>query len=243
VSVNMAYEDVAADAQEKIKRIASRLRGIPHRSYVRRGQIWPNLRGIATEGGIDLLVVGSHGRTGLGKLLLGSVAEDVLRHASCPVLTVGPRVSGRAKLPEFDDGELAPPDLELREIIYATSFTPASLAAAQVAIELAEEFDSRLTLLHVREDYANLEDRARPIDDEKEQLRAMVPKDAALAYAPEVVMEFGSAWRCIVNKAAEEEADLIVLGAHRAAGTTHVPWSTVHQVVAHASCPVLTVRE
>ena len=54
-------------------------------------------------------------------------------------------------------------------------------------------------------------------------------------------MEFGSASECIVNTAAEREADLIVLGAHPADGTTHLPWSTVHQVVARATCPVLTV--
>src|SRR5208283_3842391 len=158
VSVNMAYEDVAADAQEKIKRIASRLRGIPHRSYVRRGQIWPNLRGIATEGGIDLLVVGSHGRTGFGKLLLGSVAEDILRHASCPVLTVGPKVAGHDKLPDYVNHkrDLAPSELDLRQILFATNFAQNAASIAQTAVSLAEEFEAQLTVMHVIEDYAEL---------------------------------------------------------------------------------------
>jgi nucleotide-binding universal stress UspA family protein len=69
----------------------------------------------------------------------------------------------------------------------------------------------------------------------------LVPKGAALAYAPEIVMEFGSAPKCILKIAAEREADLIVLGAHPADLTTHLPWSTVHEVVAHAPCAVLTV--
>jgi len=69
----------------------------------------------------------------------------------------------------------------------------------------------------------------------------LVPKDASLAYAPEIVMEFGQASECILNTAAEREADLIVLGAHPADVTAHLPWSTVHRVVAHAACPVLTV--
>jgi len=244
VSMGTLYEDANTDAQQKVQRVTSRLGDIPHRSYVRHGQVWTNLRSIVAENGVDLIVVGTHGRTGLGKLLLGSVAEDILRHAPCPVLTVGPKVRGRARLPEFHGKvrELAPLELELQQIVYATNFTPASLLVAPFAIGLAEEFESRLTLMHVIEDYQNLSSRPGPIEDGVQRLQAVVPKDAMLAYAPEVVMEFGSAWECIVNTAAEREADLIVLGAQPAAGTTHLPWSTVHRVVAHATCPVLTVR-
>ena len=242
VSVGSVYEDAHTEAQAKIQEVASRLGEIPHRTYVRHGQVWTNLSSIVAENGIDLIVVGTHGRTGLGKLLLGSVAEDILRHVPCPVLTVGPGVCGRAKLPEFHNKgrELAPAELELRHIVYATNFTPQSLTVAPVAVALAEEFEGRLTLMHAIEDYANLGTRPGPIEDGVRQLQAVVPKDAALAYAPEIVMEFGSAWQCIVNAAAERQADLIVLGA-RPAGTAHLP-STVHRVVAHATCPVLTVR-
>jgi nucleotide-binding universal stress UspA family protein len=95
--------------------------------------------------------------------------------------------------------------------------------------------------MHVLEDYSNLEERPGPIEDGVRRLQAMVLKDAALAYVPEIVMEFGSPWQCIVNKGGECDADLIVSGAHPADGTSHLAWSTVHQVAAHASCPVLTV--
>jgi len=243
VSVGTLYEDAHTEAQEKIKQITTRLGAIPNRTYVRHGQVWRNLSGIVAENGIDLIVVGTHGRTGLGKLLLGSVAEDILRHAPCPVLTVGPGVCGRAKLPEFhgQGGELAPAELELQHILYATNFAPASLMVAPIAISMAEEFRARLTLMHVIEDYADLDNRPGPIESGVRELQAVVPEDAALAYAPEIVMEFGSAWECIVNAAAEREADLIVLGARPGDGTTRVPWSTVHRVVANATCPVLTV--
>jgi nucleotide-binding universal stress UspA family protein len=176
-------------------------------------------------------------------LLLGSVAEDILRHAPCPVLTVGPKVSGRAKLPEFeDDGrDLAPVDLGLRQILYATNLTPASLSVAPVALGLAEEFESRLALMHVFESYPNLKSKPGPIEAGVQQLQALVRKDSALAYVPEIVMEFGSAPKCIVKIATEREADLIVLGARPADLTTRLPWTTVHEVVAHAPCPVLTV--
>lgn len=143
VSVGTIYEDAHTDAQEKLQQLTTRLGKIPFRSYVRHGQVWTNLSTIVAENKIDLIVVGTHGRTGLGKLLLGSVAEDILRHAPCPVLTVGPRVQGHARLPEFQTRgrELAPVELELQNILYATSLTPASLAVAPVAIALATDFE------------------------------------------------------------------------------------------------------
>lgn len=243
VAIGALYEDASTVAKEKIDKIRGQLSGISMRSYVRHGRVWENLSDIVDENEIDLIVVGTHGRTGLGKIVLGSVAEDILRHAPCPVLTVGPKVSGRAKLPEFNvqAPTLAPVDLELQNVLYAANFTDASLRVAPVAIDLAEEFGARLTLIHVLENYSILDAKSRPIEDAVRQLQALVPKNA-VAYVPEVIIEFGSPWQAIVNKAAERDADLIVLGAQAGSGTTHLPWSTVHQVVARATCPVLTVR-
>jgi nucleotide-binding universal stress UspA family protein len=237
------YENADSVALAKVHGVTSRLGELPCRTYVRHGNPWKNLSSIVAENEIDLIVVGTHGRTGLGKLLLGSVAEDILRHAPCPVLTVGPYVRGRAKLPELPGKgrSVAPVELELECIVYAASFSPASVAVAPVAIELAKEFDARLTLLHVIENYAKLGTRPGPIEEGVRRLQEMVPKDAALAYTPEVVMEFGLVPDGILNTAAEREADLIVLGARTENGSTHLPGSTVHRVVAHATCPVLTV--
>ena len=245
VSMGTIYEDAHTEAQEKLQKVANRLDGIPLLTYVRHGQVWKNLEGIIAEKDIDLLVVGTHGRGGVGKLLLGSVAEDILRHAPCPVLTVGPNISGRAKLPVYPgkSRDLAPVDLELERIVYATSFAPASVTVAPVAVMLAEEFESKLTLMHVFEEYTQLDSRPGPIEEGLRHLQELVPKDNKLAYAPETVMEFGPAADVIVRVAAEREADLIVLGAHPAGGTTHLPWSTVHKVVTYATCPVLTMRE
>jgi nucleotide-binding universal stress UspA family protein len=243
VSVGTLYEDAHNDAQEKIQRITTRLEGIPHRTYVRHGQVWTNLSSIVKENAIDLIVVGSRGRTGLEKILLGSVAEDIMRHLPCPVLTVGPKVAGRAKLQEFQTKgrELAPVELELRQIVFATNFTTGSMIVAPVAVGLAEQFRAQLTLMHVIEQYADWDTRPGPIEDGVQKLQALVPKDASLAYPPEIMVEFGTASECILDTAAERDADLIVLGARPADGATHLPWSTVHRVVAHAACPVLTV--
>lgn len=246
VSLSTIYEDAHTEAKEKLDQISGRLEGISHRNYVRHGQVWENLAGIVQDEKIDLIVLGTHGRTGLGKLLLGSVAEDILRHAPCPVLTVGPKVSGRAKLPEFQSRgrDLAPPELELRQILFATNFAQNSALIAQEAIALAEEFRSRLTLLHVIEDYTQLGSRPGPIEGGIRRLHDLIPKNAALQYPPETLLEFGSAPDCILKAAAEREADMIVLGARASVevGTTHLPWSTAHHVIAQANCPVLTIR-
>jgi nucleotide-binding universal stress UspA family protein len=246
VSMSTIYEDAHTEAGVKLDQISSHLEGIKHHNYVRHGQVWKNLAGIVDENQIDLIVVGTHGRSGLGKLLLGSVAEDILRHAPCPVLTVGPKVSGRAKLPAIQTRgrDLAPLELDLQQIVFATNFDQYSLFVAQKAVKLAEEFRARLTLLHVIEDYTGLASRPDFMEDSICRLKSLVPNDAALQYLPESLLEFGLPADCILKVASDREADMIVLGARTSAevGGTHLPWSTAHHVIAQAHCPVLTVR-
>jgi nucleotide-binding universal stress UspA family protein len=247
VSMGTIYEDAQAEAREKLEHISDRVEGIPHRNYVRHGQVWKNLAGIIADNEIDLVVVGTHGRTGLGKLLLGSVAEDILRHAPCPVLTVGPKVSGRAKLPALQSHgrDLAPPELDLRQVVFATNFASSAARLAQRAISLAAEFHARLTLMHVIEDYTRLGSDPGPIAESTRKLRELIPADAPLQHAPETVIEFGHAPERILKIAAEREADMILLGARASdkLGTTHLPWSSAHHVIAQAHCPVLTIRQ
>src|ERR1051326_7008170 len=247
VSMATLYEDAHAEAKQKLEQLALHFEGITHRNYVRHGQVWKNLAGILEENPVDLIVVGTHGRGGLGKLLLGSVAEDILRHASCPVLTVGPKVCGRAKLPAFQNHarDLAPAELEMRQIVFATNFAKNAARVAQEAIALAEEFRARLTLMHVMEDYTQLGRRPGPIQDCVSRLQELVPSDNTLQYLPEIIVDFGAAPERILKVACERETDMIVLGARSSAdvGTTHLPWSSAHHVIANAQCPVLTLRE
>ena len=247
VSMGTLYDDAQNEAKDRLGEISARLEGIPHRNYVRHGEVWKNLGLIVEQNHIDLIVVGTHGRTGLGKLLLGSVAENILRHATCPVLTVGPKISGRAKLPALHHTgrDLAPLELDLRQILFATSCTPGSIELARRAIGLAQEFHSHLTLMHVIEDYARLGTHPGPIEECQRKLNDLIPLNAALQQPPEIVIEFGRAPDRILKVAAEREADMIILGARSSAevGSTHLPWSSAHHVIAQAHCPVLTIRE
>ena len=102
VIMESMYEAASADSHQRMAALASDLKAVPHHTYVRKGDLWECLSTIIRTHEIDFLVVGTHGRTGVGKLVLGSKAEEILRLAPCPVLTVGSRVSGRAKLPAIE---------------------------------------------------------------------------------------------------------------------------------------------
>jgi nucleotide-binding universal stress UspA family protein len=247
VSMGTIYEDANNEAKEKLEQISAHFETIPHRNYVRHGVVWKNLADIIEQNGIDLVVVGTHGRTGLGKLLLGSVAESILRHSPCPVLTVGPKVCGRSKLPAFQNqgSDLAPVELEIRQVLFATNFANAAARVAQEAAWLAGEFHSRFTLMHVMEERTQLGSNPEPIEESLQKLRELIPTRSELQYIPETLVEFGNAPERILRAAEEREADIIVLGA-RAQGdiaVTHLPWSAAHHVIAQAHCPVLTIRE
>jgi nucleotide-binding universal stress UspA family protein len=184
---------------------------------------------------VDLLVVGTRGRTGLGKAVLGSQAEKILRTAKCPVLTVGPRT-------DAENGTRG----KVASILFATDFGLASRAAAPIAVSLAEEFQAKLTLLHVEgEREAGKAGAAFEFgDDSEKQLRAFVPEEAKLWCEPRFVVEKGQTAEGILKEAQKVNADLIVLGVHRPEGlpgaATRLP-NTAHNVITFAECPVLTV--
>jgi nucleotide-binding universal stress UspA family protein len=100
-------------------------------------------------------------------------------------------------------------------------------------------------MLHVIEDYTQLGRQPGPMEEGIRRLQDLVPSNAALQYPPEFLLEFGPAPELILRVASQHEADMIVLGARSSAeiGTSHFPWSSAHYVIAHAQCPVLTIRE
>src|SRR5215467_396439 len=141
VTFEKTWEAKNRNAMERIRKLSPNLAGTPHHTYVRRGKIRDEISEIVADQHIDLLVLGTHGREGIGQLVVGSVAEELLRQASCPVLTVGPKVSGKLKR-EFDGSgkDFRTAEIELRQIVFAIDVSPESLAAAPFAISLAEEF-------------------------------------------------------------------------------------------------------
>jgi len=247
--IGSIYEDAHSDAQEKMQQLAKRLRGFPHETYVRHGEVRDVVAKLIPEQKIDLLVLGTHGRTGLGKLIMGSVAEAIFRQVTCPVMTIGPRVLASAKmLNSRYERDLPPTQIKFRQILYATDLQPDAARDASYAVSLAQEFQSRLTLLHVIEDFGeHLHERPGPIDSALRKLEELVPDQDSLRYPPEFAAEYGPAAELILQTAGEHEADLIILGCRPAAeqlsAATHFGGSTAHKVVAGATCPVLTIRD
>ena len=218
---------------------AESFRGIRHKELIEEGEVPEVLSKVVRTFDIDLIVIGTGGRKGLAKLLLGSVAEEVFRNAECPVLTVGPHAAA------CEAGS------HLRHILYATDFGPESLHALPYAISLAEENRARLTLLHVAPEPGvalpepepgtlPVLDRVEVAASTEKQLRALIPEANQLWHEPEYKVEFGSPSKTIVKTAAV--ADMIVLGVKRpVALTKHLGSGVAYNVACDAPCPVLSV--
>lgn len=200
---------------------------LPTTTILDNGDIWSRLQGFIEQYSVDVLVVGTTGRSGLGKVLLGSVAEEAIRESPCPVLTVGPRTPEQAAI-------------RLRNILYASDFSPDSLVAASYAFSVAEKFQARSTLLHVIPSLPE----SPYLDAQMARVRLEEIAHAPLATVPDVVVEMGSPANMILKVAADLEADLIVIGARGAGALPRLAshfGSIAHKVVSHAHCPVLTV--
>jgi nucleotide-binding universal stress UspA family protein len=230
-----ADRDVAQSVMRSL--VASQPFGkIGYTTTVERGPLWEVLEAFIAEKQIDLIVLGTHGRRGLKKLILGSSAEQVFRLASCPVLTVGPQAVHEGMA-----------DAKFATILFATDFSSGSEHALPYAVSLAQANHSHLILLHSIP--ANLEASdggvTEAIARAGERVAELLPARTMQELKPEIVIASGTAAESILHVAKDEHADLIVMGARRASMhsvANHLPWMTASRVVCEAHCPALTVR-
>lgn len=197
------------------------------------GAVADALLSIVQTKSIDLVVLGTHGRRGLRKLVLGSVAEEMFRLAPCPVLTVGPKAPGAGS-----------ESLSLNHILYPMELTSDSVNAASHAVSIAREYGTQLTFLNVIE-------KASMSADERTWINAAAQHWFEDKVAPELgigekahfVQKFGDPATAILRCAGEISADLIVMNVHGSHSILagRVP-GVAHRVVAEVSCPVLTTR-
>jgi nucleotide-binding universal stress UspA family protein len=203
---------------------------------------------------IDLILMGTHGRSGISQFLVGSVAERVVRTAPCPVLTV------RHPEHEFvipDPSETPRPVMiTLKQILVATDFSEPSDAALAYGRELARTFDADLTVLHVAENLAarsfgadgiaftSAELQADVEDMARSRVAALLVGDANLGIRSTGVVVTGNSPAATVTAYAEQQnIDLIVMGTHGRGAVAHLLMGSVaERVVRTAPCPVLTVR-
>jgi nucleotide-binding universal stress UspA family protein len=256
----MAGPAAIAAAEEAVCRDAAQLEddlvrsgalsGVQHEIVIRHGEVWPELEAIIRQEKIGLIIIGTHGRHGMGKLLLGSVAEEIFRQADCPVLTVGPNA--------YEQPRIGTPRAD-RSLLLATDFGDASIHALRYAISFANQFEAKLVLLNVIPSIPMPADplwatpsyvAQRQETARKARLRWLeeLTRNATLEVRPEFRAEFESASSVsekILEAAERLRVDLIIMGLHRSIyiGTaSHMPRTTAYEVVCRAGCPVLTVR-
>lgn len=241
----LASPALRAEAEQDLGRFAQPAidAGIPVRTVLREGEPWREILHEAGALPADLIVMGTHGRSGFEHLLLGSVTEKVLRRATCPVLTV------------CRSGEPPEAGLPFRRLLAATDLLPGSEHTLAMAQAVAESAGATLTVVHAIENlpepglhpYLVVPElhalRAQLEGDARERLLRAVPDDVRQRLGIETRVVVGSARREVLRLAGELHADLIVLGAHAQGPIEHLLFgSTCEQVVRSAPCPVLTVR-
>ena len=217
---------------------------------IRHGPVPQKVLALAEEVGADLLVIGTRGRAGLTKLALGSVAEELLRIALCPVITFGPKANIAT----------APQESTFRSILFATDFGAGSAKALPYVRAMAATPSTSLALLHMiapmpatanlsayapasaaADEFQEWEgsSRARAL----EQLKQWWLHDAKLEREPEYIVGTDFLPEGMLTAAEQRHCDLMVMGANHAASprlAAHIPWSAVHEVIRQAACPVMT---
>jgi len=211
-------------------------KGIKHYELVTGGSVSEMLSDWIDGLEIDLVVVGTHGRGGIKKLVLGSVTEEIVNCAPCAVLTVGPHISSEW---------VSEP--KLRRILYATDLLPGSARALTYALWLAKQEHAHLTLLHVLTLPTDVH-LGYPQSEKAmamKRLLQLLPPETTPSVKREFIVEIGAPAEHILKVAEDLGADLIVMGPHHTSHarlSAHLPWVTPHQVLCHVQCPVLTLR-
>lgn len=180
----------------------------------------------------DMIVLGTHARRGLSKMILGSCAQEIIHHAKCPVITLGPNVK-RAITRVF----------KIDTIVFATDLERSAVEKSAIALSFAKDNVAKIymchVLKHVREDFGEAIERQLSTES---ALNHLIPDAIYEWCSPEAIVERGEVGEHLLQLAKRVSADLIVMGAHRSAPWfSHLAEGVVGRVVAEANCPVMTI--
>lgn len=222
----------AESAVRRAIRNESDLAVIPHKTIVRYSSPSRLLTELAELEQSDLIIVGAHGRHGIGQLFLGSVSESVLRDATCPVLILGPSC-------ELDGNGL-------HSVLLASDLLHTGIGAAQYAGRIARERDAALYLIHVLPEKSRAENRQRESTEAsciEKLMQALEPTDRETVTA-DAFVAYGKPSEEILAAATAKHADLLVsgVGVHGPL-SDHAPWRTLTELVGHCRCPILCVGD
>ncbi|MGO9432992.1 MAG: universal stress protein [Terracidiphilus sp.] len=242
-AVEAAAEASERDINDLVHELveSGRLSGVEVRPIVLKGNLDEEMDSFARAHRVDLIIVGTHGRCGMSRLLFGSVAQLISKRCCCPVLTVGPRSPG----PWLDN----PADLG-KPLLFATAFNKVCAKAVAYATSLASDFERQLFLLHVIPPHrTNFLKKDNTTHGDQEawalaHLSALMPSDADLKCAASFLVESCDPAEGILRVAKRIHAVTIIMGVDRELNsdlTTRLPGSITDQVHRDAMCPVFTV--
>jgi nucleotide-binding universal stress UspA family protein len=233
-SLRSIEEGIQIWAEKEMKDVlaSEHLRDVPHEGIIKHGEIWDVLQCVVAQRRNDLIVTGTRGRRGLRKLVMGSVAEEILRLSPVPVLTVQPD-AGLSGIKE------------LRNVLCPSDFSVDSLRALPYALSFCQIFQASLTLLHVVRGAPENPERERLQAFFVDQLQQLVQQQAASRCQQQFRVEFGDPTAGILRCADSTNADLIVMGVRGTGAmvraSTHFG-STAYRVISEARAPVFSVR-
>jgi nucleotide-binding universal stress UspA family protein len=222
--VRQQLEDSKKEAERSLKEFVETTLGagaVPHDLQVVEALAVDGILSVAAETSADLIAMGTHGRSGVNRLMLGSVAERVLRGSKIPVLTVRPGTK------ELDSSPA------INNIVCPVNNSEVARRSLHYAAQMAQCFGAELTVLHVKEP-----DGKEAIDD----LCAWVPSETRSLCSIREMTRDGEAAQEIVAVASELSCDLLVIAArHRRFFDSTIIGTTTVRVVRHAPCAVFTV--
>jgi nucleotide-binding universal stress UspA family protein len=231
------YYDYAAAARAEIRHLeplAQRAReaGIKCEVVVRPGLPADQILDYLKQRLVDRIVMGTHSPGPIGKLLVGSVAEAVLRSARVPVFTIGPEVV---------DGAYR--NFATRTILCAVSLIESSYVIATFAAEVALQHDARLILQHVIGPQEKAQVLAgRTIEEIESDLLCLIPAELRGRISIQTIVVPGDPTEELLYQSRAQQADLIILGAHGASAFAAIArHGIVYKVLAHSHCPVITL--
>jgi len=208
------------------------LRDLSAMAVVHEGTPATELKRIVRDQNVDLVVVSTHGRTGLKHLVMGSVAEELIRSATCPVLALGPHVAKSSM------------STDLKHILFPTDLSEESRAVFPHLASLASEYGASITVLQVLPIETGTNPDARVLTEPlRHEMKNLFAPRLDPRYPAEFVIDFGDPVERILAHAKTGEAGLIGLGVRKAGEiTTHLRNTVTYRVVLQAHCPVLTTR-
>jgi nucleotide-binding universal stress UspA family protein len=211
--------------------------GIQPERVVGQGVAADSILALAEAQKVDLIVMGTHGRRGFDRLMVGSVTERVLRKASCPVLAV------HKPSPDFRSSREQQNPAHVNRIVFCTDFSEKSQRALGHALSLTAKYDAELTLLHVLEDIPDRSSIEEAMTAAMEELDELIPPERPKGGTIKTVVRRGKAYEQIIQLALEGRSDLVIMAVRgRGALNLAVFGSTTYRVIQLGPCPVLAVH-